>query len=134
MHNCPSRLAAWRHGLWAEHGSPWAMAAVALLVFPKLAMGLSGFETGVAVMPLVKGDRTDTEENPKGRIRNTKKLLFAAALIMSVMLIASSFVTTLLIPADAFRSAVGDQPAVLSTTLAPYSSYGLPALQPWPDF
>jgi hypothetical protein len=84
---------------------------ISLLVFPKLALGLSGFETGVAVMPLVKGNRTDTEENPKGRIRNTKKLLFAAALIMSVMLIASSFVTTLLIPAEAFRSAVGDQPA-----------------------
>ena len=62
-------------------------------------------------MPLVKGDPTDTEEKPKGRIRNTKKLLFVAALIMSVMLIASSFVTALLIPAEAFRPAVGDQPA-----------------------
>ena len=48
---------------------------ISLLVFPKLALGLSGFETGVAVMPLVKGDPTDTEEKPKGRIRNTKKLL-----------------------------------------------------------
>jgi hypothetical protein len=62
-------------------------------------------------MPLVKGERTDTEERPKGRIRNTKKLLFGAALIMSVMLIASSFVTALLIPAEAFSPAVGDEPA-----------------------
>ena len=51
------------------------MVAVALLVFPKLALGLSGFETGVAVMPLVKGDPSDTEAKPAGRIRDTRKLL-----------------------------------------------------------
>lgn len=62
-------------------------------------------------MPLVKGDRTDQEEKPRGRIRNTKKLLVAAALIMSVLLIASSFVTALLIPREAFRPALGNQPA-----------------------
>ena len=71
------------------------MAAMALILFPKLALGLSGFETGVAVMPLVRGDATDTEDNPAGRIRNTKKLLSAAALIMSVFLLASSFVSVL---------------------------------------
>ena len=43
-----------------------------MLLFPQLALGLSGFETGVAVMPLVKGDPDDTEEHPTGRIRNTK--------------------------------------------------------------
>ena len=83
---------------------------VGLIVFPKLALGLSEFETGVAVMPLVKGDATDTEEKPDGRIRNTKKLLVVAALIMSVLLVASSFVTTLLIPAEKFRPAQGDLP------------------------
>ena len=76
------------------------MIAAAMIVFPKLALGLSGFETGVAVMPLVKGDPTDTEDRPLGRIRNTKKLLLVAALIMSVMLMMSSIVTTVLIPAE----------------------------------
>jgi hypothetical protein len=72
-------------------------------VFPALALGLSGFETGVVVMPLVKGDPSDTEERPLGRIRNARKLLTAAALIMSVMLLGSSLVTTLLIPEAAFE-------------------------------
>src|SRR5262249_4172873 len=96
----PDVLANWRAMLVAEHGHPVMMIAMAFLLFPKLALGLSGFETGVAVMPLVRGDVADTEDAPHGRIRNTKKLLFTAALIMSVMLMASSFVTVLLIPGD----------------------------------
>ena len=99
----PEYLARWRDGVVTEHGSPVMMIAVALLLFPKLALGLSGFETGVAVMPLVKGEPTDDSERPAGRIRNTKKLLRTAALIMSVLLIGSAIVTTLLIPADAFK-------------------------------
>jgi hypothetical protein len=79
------------------------MLGFVLLVFPKLALGLSGFETGVAVMPLVEGDRTDTPERPAGRIRNTKRLLRTAALIMSGLLIGSALVTTLLIPPEAFE-------------------------------
>ena len=39
----------------------------------------------------------------EGRIRNTRKLLRTAALIMSVLLITSSIVTTTLIPAEAFQ-------------------------------
>jgi hypothetical protein len=110
----PSVISNWQRLLLAHPsvGGNWLMIfIVALIVFPKLALGLSGFETGVAVMPLVKGDRGDTEQNPRGRIRNTKKLIFVAAIIMSVMLIASSFITTLLIPAEEFRMAHGDTPA-----------------------
>jgi hypothetical protein len=85
------------------NGNPLIMVGAALFLFPKLALGLSGFETGVVVMPLVKGDPGDTDQNPQGRIRNTRKLLMWAALIMSVMLILSSLVTTLLIPPEEFR-------------------------------
>jgi hypothetical protein len=95
-------LPRWVNGLRLEHGNPVMMVAAALIVFPKLALGLSGFETGVAVMPLVKGEPGDTEDRPIGRIHSTRKLLRTAALIMSVMLISSSAVTTLLIPPEAF--------------------------------
>ncbi len=99
----PAVLAAWHASLFASYGNPAMMALMAVILFPKLALGLSGFETGVAVMPLVRGDPTDTPRDPAGRIRNTKKLLTTAALIMSVFLMASSVVTVLLVPAEAFR-------------------------------
>ncbi|WP_369816451.1 amino acid transporter [Agromyces sp. Root81] len=76
----------------------------ALLAFPLLVLGLSGFETGVSMMPLVASKGATPEERLASRIRNTKKLLTAAAVIMSVFLISSSLVTTILIPAEAFEA------------------------------
>jgi hypothetical protein len=99
----PHILDGWTSALLGSYGNPLAMVGAALLVFPRLALGLSGFETGVVVMPLVKGDPDDDHERPAGRIRHAKKLLATAALLMSVLLIASSLVTTLLIPHAAFE-------------------------------
>ncbi|MEI8282473.1 MAG: amino acid transporter [Armatimonadota bacterium] len=101
----PKYFAAWRVILATpqyHNGNPLMILIAAAFIFPKLALGLSGFETGVSVMTLVKGHKRDTEENPVGRIKNTRKLLFSAALIMSVALICSSLVTTLIIPAAEF--------------------------------
>jgi hypothetical protein len=105
----PDRIATWYTSLQAGNwyttnhfGSGWlAVAAACFLFFPKLALGLSGFETGVAVMPLVKGDPGDDPQRPAGRIRSTRKLLATAALIMSGMLMSSSIVTTMLISPEA---------------------------------
>jgi len=111
----------WQNLVWTHpdvNGSAMMVAAAALVLFPKLALGLSGFETGVVVMPLVESDKkgkdadlpasflsqTAHEDDPAvrahlaGRIRNGKKLLTGAALIMSFYLIGSSVVTTMLIP------------------------------------
>lgn len=102
----PQTIPDWTHSLLQHpevHGNPWLIVGVALLLFPKLALGLSGFETGVAVMPLVTGAPGDEQKRPLGRIHNTQKLLLYAALIMSVLLIASSLATTLLIPAKEFQ-------------------------------
>jgi hypothetical protein len=54
-------------------------------------------------MPLVRGDPGDTPQRPLGRIRNTRKLLTTAAMIMSGFLITSSFTTTVLIPHREFE-------------------------------
>jgi len=121
----PVHFPEWKSGLLLHpsvHGNPWLVIAVSLILFPKLALGLSGFETGVAVMPLIKSDaelppdqlarshatRPTEPTNPQaerflqGRIKNTSKMLRTAALIMSVLLMASSVVTTMLIPASEF--------------------------------
>lgn len=100
----PTALANWQTAMVTAHGSPWGMLGIAILLFPKLALGLSGFETGVAVMPLVQGIDSDTEVHPTGRIRNTHQLLTTAASLMSFFLLASSMITTLLIPPAAFQT------------------------------
>lgn len=120
----PERFSNWTAMLWTHpdvKGSALWIVLAALFLFPKLALGLSGFETGVVVMPLVKSDtdlpegkkystrfsklpdahvHPETERFLEGRIRNGKKLLSGAALIMSVMLIGSSLVTTMLIDGE----------------------------------
>ena len=92
----PELVRNWESVLRAQHPNWWTTVGVCLLLFPRLALGLSGFETGVAVMPLIKGEPLEA------RIRNTQKLLRTAAVLMSVFLIATSFVTTVLIPAKEF--------------------------------
>ena len=93
----PQTIPHWKTALLGQHGSPLAMVGICLILFPKLALGLSGFETGVAVMPLINA------ESGPDRVRNTHKLLMTAALIMSVFLIGTSIVTTLLIEPDKFK-------------------------------
>jgi hypothetical protein len=118
----PEALANWRASIWTApnvNGSLFWLVAISLFYFPKLALGLSGFETGVVVMPLVKSDVPEPDSHQTrapesglsdeekrhllGRIRNGKKLLTSAALIMSVMLVGSSIITTMLIPPEAFQ-------------------------------
>jgi amino acid permease len=97
----PELFGKWRDALFQQHGSVWGMLGVALVLFPRLALGLSGFETGVSVMPLIEGGPDD--EDLKGTIRNTRKLLSTAAVIMSIFLMTSSMATTLLIEPKQFQ-------------------------------
>jgi hypothetical protein len=100
----PAVLRAWKDGLLHAHGNWASWIGLSLLYFPKLALGMSGFETGVAVMPQVEGDPDDDPRRPLGVIRETRKLLTAAAIIMSTFLLLSSWVCTLLIPQSAFQA------------------------------
>ena len=93
----PRLLLDWRRAVFTQHGSLLSIIGLSCLLFPRLALGLSGFETGVAVMPLIQAEDLDA------RIRNTRRLLATAAIIMSVFLMATSIITTLLIPAAYFR-------------------------------
>ena len=72
-----------------------------LPMFPMVALGLSGFELTLMAMPLVRGRPDDTPERPRGTICNTRILLAAAAVSMSAWLLASTLVTTVLIPPGA---------------------------------
>ena len=93
----PQVIPDWKHALLAQHGGLLSIFGLSLLLFPRLALGLSGFETGVVVMPLIRSSNMD------GRIQNTKRLLATAAIIMSLFLMATSMITTLLIPAPYFK-------------------------------
>jgi hypothetical protein len=62
----PALWTDWRAALTQQHGNPLVVVGIALLVFPKLALGLSGFETGVAVMPHIHSGPDDTPERPVG--------------------------------------------------------------------
>lgn len=102
----PEKWSAWmvklEAGDWhvpslGSGGGILSMIGLALLLFPKLALGLSGFETGVAVMSHVRGKDGDDPQYPRARIRNTRFLLFTAAVIMSLLLLGSSIIVSTLI-------------------------------------
>jgi hypothetical protein len=92
----PEAFPNWKHAVFTQHPNVLGIVGISLILFPKLALGLSGFETGVAVMPLIRGN------DLAARIRNTRRLLSTAAVVMSVFLMATSIVTSLLIPPQAF--------------------------------
>ncbi|GIE29521.1 amino acid transporter [Actinoplanes italicus] len=98
----PGAWSAWTTALTSGGGGPGDLIVPAVLAFPLLVLGLSGFETGVSMMPLVATTGADDGQRLRSRIHNTRKLLTGAALIMSVYLLASSLVTTVLIPSAEF--------------------------------
>jgi hypothetical protein len=98
----PQVITAWLMHVNQQCSSTLDMLKTSALVFPQLALGMSGFETGVAVMPLIRSGATGAGALA-GRIRHTRFLLVTVAVLMSVFLLAGSLVTTVLIPPELFR-------------------------------
>lgn len=96
-------FSTWTDALTSDGGGFGGIVGPAIIAFPLLVLGLSGFETGVSMMPLVAADGANAEQRLASRVRNTRKLLTVAALIMSVYLLATSFITTVLIPEKEFE-------------------------------
>lgn len=102
IHSRGELLSNWTHAFARQDLSTLAISTA--LIFPRLALGLSGFETSLAVMPEVRSDETsEPGASPVGRIRATRKLLVTAAAIMSIALLTSSFAASLLIPETEIR-------------------------------
>jgi hypothetical protein len=93
----------WRVQAPSAFGGWGGLALLCLLLLPELALGFSGFEMSLLLMPQVKGDPDDDCARPRGRIRNTRKMLVVAAVIMCVYLLGSVVVTTLLVPPEAYQ-------------------------------
>src|SRR6476661_2820575 len=99
----PSLVAGWTDRLFSSGGGPIGLVSPANIAFPLLVLGLSGFETGVSMMPLIKASGSTPDDVMASRVRNTRKLLTTAALIMSVYLMSTSFLTTVMIPPSEFQ-------------------------------
>jgi hypothetical protein len=133
----PERLERWwqqvESGDWAMEAPFWAgpnwvsIALLCLLLLPQLSLGLSGFEMSLILMPQVRGKPGDEGSRPRGRVRNTRKALVVAALLMSVYLLGSVLVTSVLIPEKAY----GPQGHATNRALA-YLAHG-GAVAPGPD-
>ncbi|MES1213008.1 MAG: hypothetical protein ABUL64_00340, partial [Singulisphaera sp.] len=76
----------------------WPWLSMLLWTFPQMALGLSGFEMILSVVPQVSGGPGDQAEVTARRVRNTRKLMLCSATIMAVYLAGAVFVATLFVP------------------------------------
>ncbi len=106
VHNWLAQVGSGQWGMTsaAEHYG-WAGALLlCVILLPQVALGLSGFEMSMILMPQIRGGASDDPLHLPKRIRNTRKVLVTAALIMSVYLLGSSLVCGLLIPEAAWAN------------------------------
>jgi hypothetical protein len=92
----------------------WAWLRIFLWSFPQMALGLSGFELIMTVVPKIRGGNGSEVESVAGRARNTRKLMLTATVVMAFYLVSAVFVTTLAVP----RSELGPGGAAQHRALA----------------
>jgi hypothetical protein len=105
----PEVVAEWKQNLSGSTGDISGggsrvipmLLLLALVTFPAMAIGVSGFELTLATAPLIRGSSSDDPHYPARRIFNTRLMMVSAAVIMSVLVLASVYVVTLLLPESA---------------------------------
>jgi hypothetical protein len=100
-HTVPQELAA-----SSAHLGDLALALGWLFMrtFPRTVLALSGFELSMASAWLVRGRDDDNPSHPAGRVRNARRLLLAAACVMSLFVLASVLNVTLLVNESALAN------------------------------
>jgi hypothetical protein len=83
------------------HARLSAWMSVILWSFPQMALGLSGFEMIMTVVPRVSGGVGQEAGTLAGRVRNSRKLMLTAASVMALYLVSAVLVTTLVVPGAA---------------------------------
>jgi hypothetical protein len=111
----PEMLRDWRESLprvlgdvRSNAGGTLALVSLmALVTFPPMAIGLSGFELALVSVPLIRGRPDDLSHKPRGRIFHARLMLITAALIMSALVLLSVWAVGLLVPLNGLRDEVG---------------------------
>ena len=110
----PDLVETWWRGVCEKTSAPTAdprtfavwvpLLLASVVLFPKLALGLSGYELALTGMPLVRGRPPGNPEALRVRIRRTRYMLVTLATLMAVMLLSTTLVTTILVPDRAFKT------------------------------
>ena len=99
-----------------------------LWLLPKVALGLSGFEVSLTVVPLLRDDR-------RGQAARARRVLLAAAAIMAALLLGSALVTTLLTaPGSLLPGGPGHERALAAMAHGEAFADGIPAAEVNPLF
>lgn len=75
-----------------------------LIIFPQLALGISGFELCMTTTPLISGEPGNEVEQKRHRVSRSRWMMFWLTIIMAVFLIATTLASTLAIPLAKFTT------------------------------
>lgn len=89
-----------RHTMAGSQG----LIVLMLLIFPQLALGISGFELSMTTTPLISGEPGNEVEQKRHRIRRARWMMFWLTIIMAVFLLATTIASTLAIPLSKFTT------------------------------
>lgn len=116
-----------RAGQWHanQQASPMSLGGLLLagvILFPQVALGLSGYELTLAAMPMIQGNKTDTRNDYSNRIRKTRLMLITLAVVMCTLMLGAGFVTSILIPHEEMLPQTG----TAENRCLAYIAYGSP--------